>query len=79
MMTDGPPGGSTPSQYALPAGVTDIQDLTEHRNMRHSVATIFETCYRMGRCGHSDELRDARKIQWFANRLVAQLEREAVT
>lgn len=75
--TDGLPGGSTPSQYALPEGAREIQDLTEFRNMRHSVATIFETCYRMGRCKHSDELRDARKILWFAERLVAKLEKES--
>lgn len=67
------PGGSTPSQYALPEGATEIQDLIEYREMNHAVATIFEACYRTGHCAHSNELRNMHKVRWFADREIARL------
>lgn len=69
-------GGSTPSQYGLPEGATDLQDLVEYRNMNAAIYSIFKACYRMGTCEHSDTLRDARKILWFAKREVNRLEGE---
>lgn len=75
-MTDDKPGGSTPSQYGLPEGATDLQDLIEHRRMNFAVGNIFKACYRTGTCSHSDALRDARKMLWFAQREVARLEKK---
>jgi len=66
-------GGSNPKQYELPKDAVEIQDLIEYRGMNFAQGNIFKACYRMGYCDHSDELRDARKIQWFANREVARL------
>jgi len=71
------PGGSTPSQYAIPKHATELQDLIEHRDMNFAVGNIFKACYRRGKCSHSDELRDARKNLWFAQREVNRLEGEA--
>jgi hypothetical protein len=68
------PGGSTPSQYGIPEGATDLQDLIEYREMNFALGNIFKACYRRGACSHSDELRDARKILWFAQREVDRLE-----
>jgi len=70
---DGPPGGSTPSQFALPPGATELQDLIEYRAMNFALGNIFKACYRRGVCSHSDELRDMRKIQWYAEREIARL------
>ena len=74
MREDDAPGGSTPSQYGLPEGATDLQDLIEHREMDFALGNIFKACYRIGTETHSDEARDLRKIIWFAQRKLAQLE-----
>ena len=44
--------------------------------MNFALGNIFKACYRRGSCSHSDELRDMRKIMWFAQREVYRLERE---
>ena len=62
---DGPPGGSCPSQYGIPKGATDLQDLIEYREMNFAIGNIFKACYRMGTCQHSDRLRELNKIKWF--------------
>jgi hypothetical protein len=67
------PGGSTPSQYGLPEGAKDLQDLIEYRGMNFALGNIFKACYRQGVCKHSDRMRDFRKIIWFANRELARL------
>lgn len=71
---DEKPGGSTPSQYGLPESATDLQDLIEYREMNFAQGNIFKAQYRRGTCSHSDELRDARKTLWFAQREVDRLE-----
>ena len=62
------PGGSTPSQYALPERAEELQDLIEHRDMNFSLGNIFKATYRLGTCGHSDQEYDLRKILFFAER-----------
>jgi len=73
-MTDELPGGSTPSQYALPDGAAELQDLIEYRDMNFALGNIFKAVYRMGSCSHSNAARDLRKIIWFANRELARHE-----
>jgi uncharacterized protein YlaI len=70
------PGGSTPSQYSLPSTATELQDLIEFRQMNFQVGNIFKAAYRMGHCEHSDPLRDARKIKFFAEREINRLEKK---
>ena len=72
------PGGSTPQQYGLPPGATELQDLIEYREMNFALGNIFKACYRRGTCSHSDELRDMRKIAWFAQREIERLEKETM-
>ena len=72
-------GGSTPQQYGLPAGATELQDLIEYREMNFALGNIFKACYRRGTCSHSDELRDMRKILWFAQREIVRLEGKRVS
>ena len=69
------PGGSTPSQYALPPGATELQDLIEYREMNFAMGNIFKACYRKKDVG--DPLYDIRKIIWFAKREEARLTKEA--
>ena len=69
----GKPGGSCPSQYAIPENSSDLQDLIEYRGMNFALGNIFKACYRRGTCSHSDDLRDVRKIIWFANRELVRL------
>ena len=68
------PGASNPKQYGLPTGATELQDLIEFRNMNFACGNMFKAIYRMGTCSHSDELRDLRKILWFAQREIDRLE-----
>ena len=70
-------GGSTPSQYAIPGGATDLQDLIEHRKMNFAQGNIFKAAYRMNHCGHSNPVRDLNKIIWFAKRELARIAKEA--
>lgn len=66
--------GSTASYYELPRGAKELQDLISHRNMNSQIGEIFRACYRMGMAAHSDELRDAKKILFYAKAEVARLE-----
>ena len=66
--------GSTASYYELPRGAKELQDLISHRNMNSQIGEIFRACYRMGRAAHSNELRDAKKILFYAKAEVARLE-----
>jgi hypothetical protein len=74
-MKEHKPGGSTPQQYGIPEGSKDLQDLIEYRKMNFAVGNIFKACYRRGTCSHSDELRDMRKVLWFAQREIDRLEK----
>ena len=73
------PGWSTPSQYALPASAVELQDLIEYRDMNFAIGNIFKAAYRLGRCSHSDEARDLRKIIWFAQREIDRLEQSSAS
>jgi len=63
-------GGSTPSQYALPKGAKDIQDLIEYRNMGFALGNIFKACYRYGL--KNNNIYELNKIKWFVDRLIKQ-------
>ena len=67
--------GSTASYYELPNGASELQHLISHRNMNAQIGEIFRACYRMGLVSHSDELRDAKKILFYAKAEVARLEK----
>ena len=66
--------GSTASYYQLPAGASELQHLISHRDMNAQIGEIFRACYRYGQASHSDQLRDAKKILFYANAEVARLE-----
>jgi len=70
--------GSSASYYELPAGVGQLQDLISHRDMNAQIGEIFRACYRYGRVSHSDRLRDAKKILFYAQAEVSRLEKQAM-
>ena len=74
-LRDAQPGGSTPSQYALPKGAAELQDLIEFREMNFAMGNIFKACYREK--DTIDRLYDIRKILWFAQREEQRLMKEA--
>lgn len=65
--------GSTASYYELPTGATELQHLISHRNMNAQIGEIFRACYRYGMASHSDQLRDAKKILFYAQAEVDRL------
>ena len=66
--------GSTASYYELPAGCTELQDLISHRNLNAQDGEMFRAIYRKGMASHSDELRDAKKVLFYATAEVKRLE-----
>lgn len=70
--------GSTASYYELPEGCTELQDLISYRNLNAQDGEIFRAIYRKGRASHSDELRDARKVLFYAKAEVERLEKYCI-
>ena len=68
--------GSTAEYYKLPDYAKEIQHLINHKNMNANIGEIFRTSYRYGFASHSDQMRDAKKIVFYANAEVERLERE---
>ena len=71
--------GSTASYYQLPQGATELQHLISYRNMNAQDGEIFRAIYRKCRASHSDELRDARKVLFYAQAEVKRLEKLQAT
>jgi len=74
-MTKERSNGATASYYELPAGATQLQDLISDRDMNAQIGEVFRAYYRYGRVSHSDKLRDAKKIFFYAQAEVACLEK----
>jgi hypothetical protein len=66
--------GSTASYYELPENATELQHLISHRNMNSQIGEVFRACYRYGLVSHSDMLRDAKKIKFYAQAEIERLE-----
>ena len=67
--------GSTASYYELPEGATELQHLISYRNLNAQVGEIFRACYRYGQASHSDKLRDAKKMKFYAEAEIERLEK----
>ena len=82
-LTDGlnlPPGdgrsdGSTAHYYELPEGATELQHLISYKNLNAQIGEIFRACYRYGQASHSDKLRDAKKMKFYADAEIERLEK----
>ncbi len=69
--------GSTASYYELPENSTELQHLISHRNMNSQIGEVFRACYRYGLVEHSEMLRDAKKIKFYAQAEIERLEKLA--
>ena len=67
--------GSTASYYELPEGAKELQDLISYRDMNSQIGEVFRACYRYGLVEHSDKLRDAKKIKFYADAEIKRLEK----
>jgi len=67
--------GSTADYYQLPPGATELQHLISGRDMNAQVGEIFRAAYRYGKAGHSSQLRDAKKMVFYAKAEVERLEK----
>lgn len=67
--------GSTASYYELPEQARELQDLISYRNMNAQDGEIFRAIYRKGLAKHSDALRDAKKVKFYADAEVERLEK----
>ena len=67
--------GSTARYYDLPEGATILQDLISYRDMNAQIGEIFRKCWRYGQASHSDKLREAKSMRFYANAEVERLER----
>lgn len=65
--------GSTAKYYELPEGATELQHLISHKNMNAQIGEIFRSCYRYNEVDHSDMLRDAKKIRFYAQAEIDRL------
>ena len=66
--------GSSADYYKLPNGSTELQHLISHKNMNAQMGEIFRACYRYGEADHSDQLRDAKKMQFYINAEIERLQ-----
>ena len=67
--------GSTASYYELPSDAEQLQDLISYKNMNAQIGEIFRACYRYGEVEHSEMLRDAKKMRFYAEAEIERLER----
>ncbi len=65
--------GSTANYYLLPDNAKELQDLISHKNMNAQIGEIFRACYRYGEVKHSSQLRDAKKMLYYAQAEVKRL------
>lgn len=74
-MTSNKSDGSSADYYVLPPDSKQLQDLISYRDMNAQIGEIFRACYRYGIVSHSDKLRDAKKIKFYAEAEIARLEK----
>ncbi len=68
--------GSSATYYELPKGATELQHLISAKNMNAQLGEIFRACYRYGEVEHSPQLRDIKKIIFYAQAELERLEAE---
>jgi hypothetical protein len=66
--------GSSTDYYKLPEGATDIQDLIEHQGMDFAQGNVFKAAWRVGTKEGISDLYDWKKIRWFSDRKIKELE-----
>lgn len=67
--------GSSTDYYLIPEDAIDLLDLIEHKKMDFGIGNIFKACYRMGEKSGIDQAYDLRKIIFFAERKLKEIEK----
>ena len=67
--------GSTAEYYELPPDARELQDLISYKNLNAQIGEIFRACYRYGQVEHSEMLRDAKKMKFYAEAEIKRLEK----
>lgn len=67
--------GDSTSYYEIPCMANELQDLIEYRKMDFATANVFKAAWRDGKKAGTSSLYDWKKIRWFADRKIAELEK----
>ncbi len=67
--------GSSAEYYKLPPRCKQLQDLISHKDMNAQMGEIFRATYRYGGAGHSSEMRDIKKILFYAKAELTRLKK----
>jgi hypothetical protein len=65
--------GSSADYYLLPQGAEQLQDLISYKDMNAQIGEIFRSCFRYGEVDHSEKLRDAKKMRFYADAEIKRL------
>ena len=68
--------GGPSSYYDYPEGTSTLNDIIEYKGMSFAQGNIFKAAYRLGNKADVSIEYDLRKIKYYADRLLNQLERE---
>lgn len=69
--------GSSADYYKLPPRCKQLQHLIAYKDMNAQMGEIFRAAYRYGECSHSGQLRDIKKIIFYAEAEKERLEKYA--
>ena len=64
-------------KQAIDKSSTQLQQVISDSNQNGQIAEIFRACYRYGLVEHSEMLRDAKKIKFYAQAEIERLEKLA--
>jgi len=74
MMSKEASDGSSADYYKFPEGAKELQDLISYLNLNAQLGEMMRAIYRYGKVSHSDKLRDAKKIKFYAEAEIKRLE-----
>lgn len=67
--------GGPSEYYDFPEGATTLNDLIEHKDMSFAQGNIFKAAYRMGTKEGISLKYDLKKIKYYADRMLDQIDR----
>lgn len=71
IVSDGGPSG----YYNFPEGCNTLNDLIEYKGMSFAQGNIFKAAFRLGNKEGTSLEYDLKKIKYYADRMLVQLER----
>lgn len=68
--------GGPSEYYDFPEGCNTLNDLIEHKGMSFAQGNIFKAAYRLGNKQGISLEYDLKKIKYYADRMLKQIEKE---